>query len=254
MVFPLSAARAIWGFFTPAPVPLLGTNTLWETATVLFGFLLEPSHAPRGLTSGQILSALAIRIVHPVLSFVFSAGCAVLLALRTKLRYEPTRPSEVWIPLIATFLLSLASLTDQLPGWLGGPLKYPGTWALKAIGVAAVLSVVGIGFALWGLLHLRRNFSVFVEVRDVVTTGPYRFVRHPLYVGEILMVLGLLLSAPTRFGIALLIALTVLQVVRAGMEERRLCDASPEYAGRMQMTGGFFPRLLGRRSSATSSP
>ena len=232
---------------------MLGTNNLWETAGVLFGFLLHPSSAPRGLTSGQIVAALSIRIVQPILTMLFSVGCSVLLALRAKLRYEPSRPREVLIPLFATFLLSLASLMGPLPGWLGAPLKYPGTWALKAIGVAAVLCVAGIAIALWGLLHLRRNFSVYVEVRNVVTTGPYRFIRHPLYVGEILMVLGLLLSEPTRFGIALVATLTALQVARARMEEQRLCDASPEYAARMNATGGFFPRLFGRPRPATPS-
>ena len=42
--------------------------------------------------------------------------------------------------------------------------------------------------AVWGLLYLRKSFSIIPEARRVVSGGPYRFIRHPLYAAEIIVV------------------------------------------------------------------
>jgi len=55
---------------------------------------------------------------------------------------------------------------------------------------AAVLSVIGVGFAIWARAHLGRNWSsrpATKEHHELVTTGPYAYVRHPIYTGIILM-------------------------------------------------------------------
>ena len=135
------------------------------------------------------------------------------------------------------------SLSGHLPGWMTRPLTVPEPWAIPLLGFAAVLTLGGLAVALWGLAYLRRNFSVFVEVREIIANGPYRFVRHPLYIGEILMATGLCLSRPTLFGILVVLALSRLQWARTVMEEARLSAASPEYAERMHTTGRFFPRM-----------
>ena len=43
----------------------------------------------------------------------------------------------------------------------------------------------------WGLWALRRSFSIAVEARELVTGGPYRYIRHPVYAGEILAALSI---------------------------------------------------------------
>jgi protein-S-isoprenylcysteine O-methyltransferase Ste14 len=61
-------------------------------------------------------------------------------------------------------------------------------------GVAgAVLCACGIGFAIWARAHLGRNWGMPMsrkEDPDLVTTGPYAFVRHPIYSGVLLAMLG----------------------------------------------------------------
>ncbi len=251
LLFPLAfgilALRSLWSVVAPLPVPQFGKPTLLEAAGVLVAKLLDPSWVPAssGLTRAQVLSMIALGVLHPILGFVFNATCAVLLATRARLRLAvpPSRWREVLVPTAATFLLLSVGISDRLPGWLTHPLPVPVRFAIPLLGIAAVLTIGGLAIALWGLAHLRRNFSVFVEVREIVTTGPYAYVRHPLYLGEITMAAGLWLCAPTVFGFALVGTLSVLQLERAGMEEARLAAASPTYASLMTRTGRLLPRL-----------
>jgi len=246
-VFPLafaaSAFAALWRILAPLPSPQLGQDTLLGASGALIGLLMDPDAPSVGLTRPQMLSLLALGLGHPVLAFVFNAACAGLLVLRTRLRYVPSRPREVLLPTVATFLLLLVSIEQKLPAWLARPLALPPTWGLHLVGLAAALTMAGLALSLWSLLHLRRSFSVFVEVREIVATGPYRHVRHPLYLGEITLAAGLLLCRPTAFGVLLVATLVRLQLLRADMEEARLAEASPEYAARLATTGRLFPRL-----------
>ena len=56
--------------------------------------------------------------------------------------------------------------------------------------LASVLIFLGDVIAFWALLYLRRSFSIMAEVRDLQLRGPYRWIRHPMYLGEILATLG----------------------------------------------------------------
>jgi protein-S-isoprenylcysteine O-methyltransferase Ste14 len=112
--------------------------------------------------------------------------------------------------------------------------------------VGVILTLLGAFLAVIGLLYLRRNFSVFVEVRDVVLHGPYRFCRHPLYAGEIAMLVGIILTAPSVFGLIIGTLFIAVQYWRARMEEAQLRAVSPEYEELMQQAGMFLPRLRSR--------
>jgi len=73
-----------------------------------------------------------------------------------------------------------------------------------------VLVVAGLGFAIWARRHLGTNWSAPVSVKEdheLVTSGPYRFVRHPIYSGILLALLGTALAVGrTRGAIALVLA------------------------------------------------
>jgi hypothetical protein len=62
-------------------------------------------------------------------------------------------------------------------------------------GVSDVLLLAGTAWAVWSLRSLGRNLSVIAQVRDVADGGPYRWIRHPLYAGEIVSTLGLAIAA-----------------------------------------------------------
>ena len=68
----------------------------------------------------------------------------------------------------------------------------PGRAAWWAVGIQAA----GVALTLWALLALGRAFGIAPADRGLVRRGPYRFVRHPMYAGEWLGGLGVLLAAP----------------------------------------------------------
>ena len=85
------------------------------------------------------------------------------------------------------------------------------------------------GLTIWGMVTLRKAFSVTVEARTLVTGGPYRLVRHPIYTGEVLtaaMVVILRFSPANAVLFAVFIAL---QLVRSRLEETKLLRVFPGY-------------------------
>ncbi len=103
----------------------------------------------------------------------------------------------------------------------------------------AVLVVVGIGLSTWALLHLRTNISVVPQSRKLVTTGPYRLFRHPLYVFEYITAVGLVALSGGGWAWLLVVALGILQVLRARWEEELLLTQIPDYAAYSSTTRGF---------------
>lgn len=110
--------------------------------------------------------------------------------------------------------------------------------------VADGLLVAGTGWALWSLRCLGRNLSVFAQARELADGGPYRWIRHPLYAGEIVSSLGLALAAGTVAAFALWLALCALQGYRVLREEQLLLQALPQYRSYRSRTAALFPGLF----------
>jgi protein-S-isoprenylcysteine O-methyltransferase Ste14 len=109
--------------------------------------------------------------------------------------------------------------------------------------VAGFLAIVGYGIALWGISYLRRSFALMVAVREVVSGGPYAYVRHPMYLGYIFELSGLVLASCSLGMLLAAAGFICLMVVRARLEEGRLIEVSPEYRDYMKRTGFLFPRF-----------
>jgi protein-S-isoprenylcysteine O-methyltransferase Ste14 len=82
---------------------------------------------------------------------------------------------------------------------------------------------------LWGLWTLKRSFSVTVEVRELVTGGPYRFVRHPIYLGEILTASAVAVLRLSWINLFLTALFIMIQLYRSRMEEEKLLRFFPDY-------------------------
>jgi protein-S-isoprenylcysteine O-methyltransferase Ste14 len=116
---------------------------------------------------------------------------------------------------------------------------------------------VAVGGCLWTLvsvLALGRCFGVLPEARGLVRRGPYRFVRHPVYLGEITALAGLTVAVPVPRNVGLLFVLVGAQMARARFEERALSEAFPEYASYMQTTGRLFPTHRQRATAVAAVP
>ncbi|HEX2588212.1 MAG TPA: isoprenylcysteine carboxylmethyltransferase family protein [Gaiellales bacterium] len=111
--------------------------------------------------------------------------------------------------------------------------------------VGSVLLAGGLIFALVSVAVLGRCFGVLPDVRGLVTRGPYRFVRHPLYLGELVAALGVALGTK-RFALAMAVwvVCVALQLARTRYEERSLTAEFPEYQAYSQRTKRLVPFLV----------
>ena len=102
------------------------------------------------------------------------------------------------------------------------------TWA-RAIG--ALILVAGGVFGTWGIVALGKNLTAVpkpIEGGELVTDGPYAFVRHPIYAGVILGTLGWALLRSNLLGVALALAAFIFFDMKSRQEEQWLAEA---YAG-----------------------
>ena len=101
----------------------------------------------------------------------------------------------------------------------------------------AALSAGGVAFAIWARIHLGRNWSprpALKEGHELVTSGPYRLIRHPIYTGLLAALLGTCIVTPSWAAICIVTA--AMFVWRVGVEEdlmvRQFPDAYPAYKDR----------------------
>jgi protein-S-isoprenylcysteine O-methyltransferase Ste14 len=178
--------------------------------------------------SGEITNYTLLSIATRASSALFVS----LVAATTLTRLPPIRKAAGIEPRIAamlgTFLLiALAMLPKQeLP-----PI---------ALAFSCALVVTGMLTSFVVLRWLGKAFSIMAEARRLVTHGPYRFVRHPLYVCEELAVIGTFIQVVSPLALIILIVQTVFQFRRMAYEEQVLTATFPEYEKYAQRT----PRLL----------
>ena len=109
--------------------------------------------------------------------------------------------------------------------------------------IASLMSFFGTVMSIFALAHLGRSFSLMAEARRLVTTGPYRIVRHPLYLFEEVASLGVLLQFFSPYTAALFVIHVYIQIQRMKNEELVLEKAFPEYQIYKQTTARVIPRL-----------
>ncbi|MBM2813075.1 MAG: putative protein-S-isoprenylcysteine methyltransferase [Chloroflexi bacterium] len=148
----------------------------------------------------------------------------------------------VALPLFAAILTYLVN-----PSWMAWTELPLPTWA-RWVGVA--LGFLTVPAAHWVFTSLGRNVSETVLTKshhELVTSGPYRWIRHPLYTTGIALFLAIGLIAASWFILLFgLITVASIQIVVIPIEERELLTKfGQEYRHYMQRTGRLLPRVLG---------
>jgi protein-S-isoprenylcysteine O-methyltransferase Ste14 len=97
-------------------------------------------------------------------------------------------------------------------------------------GLGVVLFVLGLGFAIWARLHIGLNWGTPMTQKDdpeLVTSGPYRMVRHPIYSGILVAGVGTAVALNWQWLIAAALAGAYF-VYSATVEERYLTEQFPD--------------------------
>jgi len=189
--------------------------------------------------------------------YVVFASTIVLRSPKVGILFLPTFLYEL---MIAVTFLTRQPVRQKLGGWRARLAAYSGTFLLPVFVAVAghwrpgwlrlssapplhvmgvVLWVFGTAFAFVTLYYMRYSFSLMPQARQLVTNGPFRVARHPIYASYLLQYVGIWLTHPTAplalavllwFGIAL---------VRVHYEEQVLAAAFLEYSEYRQVVGGF---------------
>ena len=110
--------------------------------------------------------------------------------------------------------------------------------------LADILIIAGTIGAIVAASGLGGSFSLMPEARKLVTTGPYAVIRHPLYLAEMIGILGLVLQFQQPWAMFLGAAVFGLQYWRTVFEERVLMRAYPDYTTYRARTWRFLPYVF----------
>ena len=122
--------------------------------------------------------------------------------------------------------------------------RRPDEWPVHS----QVITVLGVVFTLYALLSLGRSFSILPALRKIRFIGPYRWVRHPMYLGETLMLLGFFSSQPSTLSSLCLLLFILSLMLRINAEEE-LLSSTVEYRNlRSKVPYRLMPGLWWRSS------
>lgn len=228
-------------------LPFVGSlqNLRWGTKAhdlfavlPLFSWYAFVSIGTLGVISREIGT---LSLTHPDLKLVLLilsqlgvmlfTGTALSLLL---LRLPPKNGAQGFLPRAAAILGTFLSIAMAL---LLDPVSVPPA----ALAVSTVMIFGGTIFAVYAILHLGRSFSLMAEARELVTTGPYARIRHPLYVAEEIAIFGVAIQYFSAAAMAILICQIACQFYRMGREEDVLGETFPEYAAYKARTARLIP-------------
>lgn len=122
----------------------------------------------------------------------------------------------------------------------------PDTMVPYLLGLLMV--VAGLAFAVWARIHLGGNWSGLVTVKEdheLIRTGPYGVVRHPIYTGLLLAIMGTATAFGEWRGLLAFALLTISLVVKLRMEERFMSETfGAQYARYRAEVPALIPFLV----------
>lgn len=171
----------------------------------------------------------------------------------------PSQPLEqamwlVWIPLVAAWMtLPYLAATRTAAPWAPSAFAHAMPYvALRWLGAGFGLVCLALSIECWR--RMGRNWRMAVapdQKTELVTTGLYKYVRHPIYAASILLMLCTVVVVPTGPAVITAAIHITLMIMKARNEERFLVGVhGAAYEQYCRRTGRFFPRLGG---AATAS-
>ena len=145
----------------------------------------------------------------------------VLLALLIITRPPAKAHANGLLPRIAAFVGTYMPWTIAFFGETDKALPNLASTACVLTGMVMMLVTIR---------HLGRSFSLVPQARNVVQTGPYRWIKHPLYLAEEIALLGVVLRSLTPLTVILLVLHIGVQICRIHYEEDLLRRNCPEYS------------------------
>ncbi|HZE98752.1 MAG TPA: isoprenylcysteine carboxylmethyltransferase family protein [Planctomycetota bacterium] len=201
---------------------------------------LEARYTAFGYARSQVVTLWSLQLSLWILETGLLLGYALVWVTRPAATSAARGFRETVFPLLLVLLpFGIVTRPYTYPRWIpeNASLHLGGLYAINLLLIlAGVLNIVG-------LAALRKSFAVMAEARVLVLGGPYRWVRHPMYLAHFLIFLCVLLQRFAPLTLGLYMAFVAGQILRARIEERKLAETFPEYGEYRRTTGMFFPKL-----------
>ena len=187
----------------------------------------------------NVKQSYAVPLLTDILLRIYVAGAVIFFAAGALVHFraDPTRLTLLLMALIETVTAGLIVCSRRAQRCDWRPLSLlvsaiamfyflaldlaPGN-AFVSESVGAVLQIAGLLVQLYAKLSLGRSFGVLPATRRLVTSGAYRWLRHPIYAGYLIAHIGFLLSNFLPQNLVVLLALYLAQIVRIDREEQIL--------------------------------
>ncbi|HXJ03228.1 MAG TPA: isoprenylcysteine carboxylmethyltransferase family protein [Micropepsaceae bacterium] len=207
-----------------ATMPLVVLYFVWIAEFV-------PNLASEFASLRQSFSAvLVLNVLYEIATILFLSLVVSLFALRRL----PQNRAKGALPRAAAIVgANLQLLFLTLPQVQNG---------IAVLAVSTAVTVIGLAGSIYFASVLGRSFSILPQARGLVTTGPYRFVRHPLYIAEQVAVFGIMWQFQQPWAFLIFAASVAAQFPRMHYEEKVLSETYPAYWAYMARTGRLFPR------------
>jgi len=167
----------------------------------------------------------------------------------TSLRVKPAKVAERPADRLATLVLMTLAFVLLFRPWLSiGPLRsrfIPSDNWISWIGIA--FTSFGVLLAIWARYCLGQYWSAQVTLKQghqLIRSGPYRFIRHPIYTGMLLGATGTALGVGEWRGVLAVVLIYLAHSRKAMREESLLAsEFGEEYESYRRSTGFLLPRL-----------
>ena len=171
------------------------------------------------LMIGALFTLMAIRIGADFLATGRLTGLLLLA-------------SETLVVVFTVFRRSPSSVDRSLRARLLTTMSMMGPFLVRPAAVVALapelvtvgLSAVGLLVVIGGKMSLGRSFGLMPANRGIVSTGLYRLVRHPIYLGYLITHVGFVVANPTQWNALTLLFADLALMVRAKCEEKTLAQ------------------------------
>lgn len=215
----------------------------------MIAVLKNMSAAPRSVVAVRVCQAMLNIVVLLLFALLVASSYHHFAASRSVRSLGILAINALFLSLFLTRRAAMAE-TPSLPLWLLGvagtalPLLLRPSDGPGFVGLGTVLQLAGITLVACGLLSLRRSFAVVPGNRGIRDGGLYRIVRHPIYVSELVALLGAVLVSPTLANCVIWVAECGLQFARARAEEEFLASDPIYRAYRKRVRFRLIPGVI----------
>lgn len=178
---------------------------------------------------GTVDALFALQTFTQTINIAYISLLVVLLIIRDVPQAQAKNPKSYIAAYVGTF--AVASFFFLPVASLSIPLLV----------LATLCTALGLGLSLYVLVYLGRSFAILPSARTLITDGPYHFVRHPLYLFEEIVVIGIMIQFAEPWALLVVLVHAVAQLARMHYEEQILTETFPAYAGYAARTARLIP-------------